>query len=47
MESNNKKTTSVNTKTTETKNGFISAQPFDIDIWHSSDSLKTAYMFDV
>ena len=47
MESSNKKTTSVNTKNTEIKKGFIPAQLFDIDIWHFSNSLKSANMFDV
>ena len=40
MESSNKKTTSVNTKNTEIKKGFIPAQLFDIDIWHFSNSLN-------
>ena len=47
MKSSNKKTTSVNTKNTEIKKGFIPAQIFDIDIWHFSNSLKSANMFDV
>ena len=47
MESSNKKTTSVNTKNTEIKKGFIPAQLFNNDIWHFSNSLKSANIFDV